>query len=157
MQVRLAGIKPESVTDGVGVRAVIYFQGCPHDCLGCHNPESHDPSAGYAADTAEILPVVLGNPLVEGITLSGGEPFEQPLAALALARGAKERGKSVWVYTGYRLEEILQRPACRRVLRYIDVLVDGPFVLAERDLALPYRGSRNQRLLALADWQDWLN
>lgn len=153
MQVRLAGIKQESVTDGAGLRSVIYFQGCPHHCPGCHNPESHDPSAGYAAKTDEILELLCSNQLIDGITLSGGEPFSQPQAALALARGARLRGKTVWVYTGFTLATILADPTKRPVLNYTDVLIDGTFLLAERDLSLPYRGSRNQRLLTPIAWQ----
>lgn len=157
MQVRLAGLKSESVTDGIGIRAVVYFQGCPHHCLGCHNPESHDFNGGYWANTDEILELLVKETLVDGITLSGGEPLAQPQAALALARGAKERGKSVWLYTGYVLEQVLQDNERSRVLPYIDVLVDGPFVQAQRDLSLPYRGSRNQRLLTPVDWQHRLS
>ncbi len=153
MQVRLAGIKQESVTDGAGLRAVVYFQGCPHHCPGCHNPESHDPQGGYWADTDEILDLLCSNPLIDGITLSGGEPLLQPQAALALARGARQRGKNVWVYSGFTLPAILRDPFKRAVLEYTDVLVDGEFILAERDLSLPYRGSRNQRLLTPAAWQ----
>ncbi|NLW17550.1 MAG: anaerobic ribonucleoside-triphosphate reductase activating protein [Firmicutes bacterium] len=157
MQVRLAGIKQESVTDGEGLRAVVYFQGCPHHCPGCHNPESHDPRGGYVAETEEVLEVLCSNPLIDGITLSGGEPLLQPEAALALAQGARERGKSVWVYTGFTLKAILADPVKRAVLSYTDVLVDGPFILAERDLSLAFRGSRNQRLLTPTDWQVAVN
>lgn len=153
MQVRLAGIKQESVTDGVGLRSVIYFQGCPHHCPGCHNPESHDPTAGSLAETDEILDLLCNNHLIDGITLSGGEPLLQPLAALVLARGAKLRGKTVWVYTGFTLSAIVADPAKRALLAYTDVLVDGAFVLAERDLGLPFRGSRNQRLLTPTAWR----
>ncbi len=153
MQVRLAGIKQESVTDGFGLRSVIYFQGCPHHCPGCHNPESHDPTAGYPAETDDILDLLCSNRLIDGITLSGGEPLLQPQAALALARGARLRGKTVWLYTGFTLDAILADPAQRLVLSYTDVLVDGVFVLAERDLSLPFRGSRNQRLLTPTAWQ----
>ncbi|HHW98841.1 MAG TPA: anaerobic ribonucleoside-triphosphate reductase activating protein [Firmicutes bacterium] len=153
MQVRLAGIKQESVTDGIGLRAVVYFQGCPHHCLGCHNPESHDPKGGYLAETDEILDLLCNNPLIDGITLSGGEPLLQPEAALALARSAQKRGKSVWLYSGFTLQAIMKDPAKRAVLAYTDMLVDGAFILAERDLSLPFRGSRNQRLLTPAAWQ----
>ena len=153
MQVRLAGVKQESVTDGAGLRSVVYFQGCPHHCPGCHNPKSHDPQAGYLCETGELLELLCNNQLIDGITLSGGEPLAQPDAALYLARAAKARGKSVWIYTGFTLEQVLQDDIKKSVLAYTDVLVDGTFVLAERDLSLPYRGSRNQRLLTRADWQ----
>lgn len=152
MQVRVAGIKQESVLDGEGLRSVVYFQGCPHHCPGCHNPESHDLNGGYSNSASEILDLLCQSALVDGITLSGGEPFAQPEAALILARGAKMRGKTVWIYTGYSLQDILQDKAKKAILAFTDVLVDGPFVLAERDLTIPYRGSRNQRLLTPADW-----
>lgn len=153
MQVRLAGIKQESVTDGVGLRSVVYFQGCPHNCPGCHNPESHDPTAGYLAEVEEMVELLCSNLLTDGITLSGGEPLLQPEAALALAKGAQRRGKTVWLYSGFTLHEILADHSKRAVLMYTDVLVDGAFVLAERDLGLPFRGSRNQRLLTPKAWQ----
>lgn len=153
MQVRLAGIKQESVTDGVGLRSVLYFQGCPHNCPGCHNPESHDPTAGYLAEVEAMVELLCSNPLIDGITLSGGEPLLQPEAALALAKGAKRRGKTVWLYSGFTLHAILSDHNKRAVLMYTDVLVDGAFILAERDLGLPFRGSRNQRLLTPQAWQ----
>lgn len=153
MQVRLAGIKQESVTDGVGLRSVVYLQGCPHNCPGCHNPESHDLAAGYLAEIDEIVELLCSNPLIDGITLSGGEPLLQPEAACALAEAAKRRGKTVWLYSGFTLAEILSDPNKRAVLMHTDVLIDGPFVLAERDLNLLFRGSRNQRLLTPNAWQ----
>lgn len=152
MLVRLSGINAESVTDGEGIRAVVYLQGCTHACPGCHNPTSHPLDGGYLADTDAVLAELLANPLVGGLTISGGEPLLQPEATLALAIGAKLRRKSVWVYTGFLLEELLRRPEARDILRVIDTLVDGRFLLPERDLALPYRGSRNQRILHSADW-----
>ena len=152
MLVRLSGINVESVTDGEGIRAVVYLQGCMHACSGCQNPTSHPLDGGYLAETAAVLAELLSNPLVSGLTISGGEPLLQPEATLALARGAKMRGINVWVYTGFLLEELLQRPEARDILRVIDTLVDGRFLLTERDLALPYRGSRNQRILHSADW-----
>ncbi len=152
MLVRLSGINAESVTDGEGIRAVVYLQGCVHACPGCHNPTSHPLDGGYLADTDAVLAELLANPLVGGLTISGGEPLLQPEATLALASGAKFRGKSVWVYTGFLLEELLQRPGARDILRVIDALVDGRFLIEQRDLAVPYRGSRNQRILRSADW-----
>lgn len=152
MQVRLAGANPESVTDGEGVRAVVYFQGCQHDCSGCHNPDTHPLQGGYLADTEVLLQQLMANPLVAGLTISGGEPFLQPEAALALASGAKALGKTVWLYTGFCLEELISQPVSREVLRVVDVLIDGRFVLTERDLTLAFRGSRNQRILHSHDW-----
>ena len=108
-KMRIAGIVKESVVDGPGLRAVVFFQGCPHQCPGCHNPETWDPNGGYEA-TAEEIWAALGydeNPLLSGITLTGGEPLLQPAAALALARMARARGSNVLLYTGYTWEEIL--------------------------------------------------
>ncbi|MGI6357646.1 MAG: 4Fe-4S single cluster domain-containing protein [Bacillota bacterium] len=152
MEVRLAGVNAESVTDGVGLRAVAYLQGCTHACPGCHNPASHSLTGGYLADTDDVLDTLLSNPLLSGLTISGGEPLLQAEATLALAAGAKARGYSVWLYTGYVLQELAAHPLSERILGVVDVLVDGPYLAEERDLALPYRGSRNQRLLRPADW-----
>lgn len=152
MLVRLAGINAESVTDGEGIRAVVYLQGCAHACPGCHNPATHPLDGGYLADTESVLSQLLANPLVGGLTISGGEPLLQPEATLALARGAKARGRSIWLYTGFLLEELLQTQVSRDILRVIDVLIDGRFLIEQRDLGLPFRGSRNQRLLRADEW-----
>ena len=152
MLVRLSGVNAESVTDGEGIRAVVYLQGCTHACPGCHNPASHPLDGGYLTDTDAVLAELLANPLVGGLTISGGEPLLQSEATLALAAGAKQRGRDVWVYTGFLLEDLLRQPVSRDILRVIDTLVDGPFLLEQRDLAVPYRGSRNQRILRPADW-----
>ena len=151
MQFRLAGIVNDSIVDGPGLRLAVFFQGCPYDCPGCHNPDSHDPLGGQLADTEEICRLMDRNPLLSGITLSGGEPLLQPGAALALARHAKEKGLTVWLFSGALFEEIVKRrdEATASLLRLVDVLVDGPFVLSQRSLDLRFRGSRNQRLIDL--------
>ncbi len=156
LQMRVAGVKLESVTDGPGIRTVVYFQGCPHSCPGCHNPDTHDSLGGSLAEVADLAALVNANPLSAGITLSGGEPFSQPAAAAELAALVKASGRTVWAYSGYTLEELLQEPAAREVLRYVDVLVDGPFVIAQRDHNLTYRGSANQRILTSSEWQHLL-
>lgn len=152
MQVRLSGVNGESVTDGEGIRAVVYLQGCQHACPGCHNPDSHPLDGGYLADTDEVLVELMSNPLVTGLTISGGEPLLQPGAVLALTQGAKSSGRDVWLYTGYLLEDLLRERWAMDILRAVDVLIDGRFLLEQRDLAIPYRGSRNQRLLHRRDW-----
>jgi anaerobic ribonucleoside-triphosphate reductase activating protein len=151
LQVRLAGIVPESVTDGPGLRIALFFQGCAHHCPGCHNPQTWPMQGGesYAVETLlHDLPVT---PLVQGVTLSGGDPFYQPEAAAAIARALRARGKDVWGYTGFTWEELLAEadPARMDLLRQCDVLVDGPYVQEQRDLTLPFCGSRNQRLIAV--------
>lgn len=101
MLIRIAGITQDSIVDGPGLRLAVFVQGCPHNCHGCHNPETHDFAGGRLIDTDEIIAMMDGNPLLSGITLTGGEPFCQPDACIELAKAARERGLSVWIYTGY--------------------------------------------------------
>lgn len=149
MDIRIYGLAEDSIVDGPGYRFAIFTQGCPHACPGCHNPESHSFEAGRLMDTSDIIARFDGNPLMEGITLSGGDPLCQPEACLELAKAAHERQLTVWCYTGYTWEALLKEadPARLALLREVDVLVDGPFLLQERSLALQYCGSRNQRLI----------
>ncbi len=146
---RIYGLVQDSIVDGPGFRFVCFVQGCPHHCPGCHNPDSHDPTGGREMDVEEVAAQMLSNPLTDGLTLSGGEPMEQAAACLRLAERAHGAGLNVWCYTGYTLEHLLQEGTTdqRALLEQVDVLVDGPFLLAERTLSLPWRGSRNQRLL----------
>jgi len=147
MQIRIAGTASDSIVDGPGLRYTIFTQGCPHHCPGCHNPQTHDFAGGKWADTRDLIGELDDNPLLDGITLSGGEPFEQPQACLELAKGAKERGMTVWAYSGYTFEVLCRDEEKKALLEKCDVLVDGPFVLAERTLEIDWRGSRNQRLI----------
>lgn len=140
--------------DGPGFRLAIFTQGCPHNCTGCHNPDSHDFNGGTLREVSEIIEKMEGNPLTDGITLTGGEPFMQPEACLALSRAAHARGLNVWAYSGFKYEQLLERPNCRELLGDIDVLVDGPFILAERSLELRFRGSRNQRVIDMKKTRD---
>ena len=149
MQIRLAGIEPESIVDGPGYRLAVFTQGCPHNCPGCQNPQTHSFSVGTLRDTAEITALLGGDPLVRGVTLTGGEPMMQAAACCEIAQAAKAHGMNVWCYTGYTLEELQAQhdPDRMRLLGLIDVLVDGRYVAHERSLDLLYRGSRNQRLI----------
>ena len=149
MQIRLAGIEPESIVDGPGYRFAVFVQGCPHACPGCHNPKTHDVKGGYMADTDEIISKLGKNPMIRGVTLSGGEPMLQPKPLAEIARAAKQKGLSVWCYTGFTLEFLQQEGRADRMalLDLVDVLVDGPYVAHERSLDLLYCGSRNQRLI----------
>ncbi len=147
MKLRIAGITPESVVDGPGIRLVIFLQGCPHDCEGCHNPLTHDYKGGREIEAAELIAEIEEAKLIRGITLSGGEPFLQAEALLEVARAAKTKDLSVVAYSGYLFEELAARSDARALLEYVDILIDGPFILAERDLKLAFRGSANQRLL----------
>ena len=147
MKIRIAGIVPESVVDGTGLRFTIFFQGCLRNCKGCHNPATHDLNGGEILETDEIISAIKKNPLLTGITLSGGEPFLQIEPALELAKAAKILGLNVWCYTGYKFENI---PAdAEELLKNIDVLVDGEYIEELRDLELNFRGSKNQRLIDL--------
>lgn len=149
MILRVAGITEDSIVDGPGLRLVVFTQGCPHHCPGCHNPETWPFDGGYTVDTSEIIAMMDANPLLSGITLSGGEPFLQAGACIELANAAHERGLSVWCYTGYTFETLfgVHRICPDKLLTSIDVLVDGPFELSQRTLELPWRGSKNQRLI----------
>ena len=146
---RIANTVNDSIVDGHGLRFTIFTQGCPHRCPGCHNPQTHDPEGGSWADTEDILAAAAENPLLDGITLSGGDPFLQPVPCLALAEGAHKIGLNVWTYTGYTWEALWEENAPEKIalLKETDVLVDGPFLLAERSLELRFCGSRNQRLI----------
>lgn len=149
--IRLAGVVRESIVDGPGLRFTVFCQGCPHGCEGCHNPATHDFEGGYDCEISKIIAAVDENPLLDGVTFSGGEPMCQPEAFTALAAELKKRNLNIMVYTGYTYEELLKlaetRPAVGKLLELTDYLVDGRFILAERDLTLPFRGSTNQRIL----------
>ena len=149
MNIRIAGIANDSIVDGPGCRYTVFTQGGPHHCPGCHNPDSHDFAGGRDADTDALLAELCANPLLDGLTLSGGEPFCQPEACLVLAQGAHVAGLNVWAYTGYTWEALhaAADPARLALLRAVDVLVDGPFLLDQRSLELTFCGSRNQRLI----------
>jgi len=150
---RIYGVVTDSIVDGPGYRTAVFTQGCPHHCPGCHNPESHDPEGGTEWTIDALEAKFTGNPLLEGITLSGGEPFEQPAACAEVARRAHAKGLTVWTFSGYLYEKLLERaqtePAVGDLLQQTDVLVDGPFRLEERSLELLYKGSRNQRTIDL--------
>ena len=145
MLIRIAGLVPESFVDGDGIRFAIFMQGCQRNCAGCHNPETHDLNGGRLIDTTEIISAIKKNPLLNGITLTGGEPFLQVEAADELARAAKNLGLNVWCYTGFTFEKL--PPDAEPLLKNIDVLIDGEFIESLRDLELRFRGSSNQRII----------
>lgn len=146
-ELRLAGLTQDSIVDGPGLRLAVFTQGCSHRCPGCHNPGSHDPHGGEASSAEAVIAAMDGNPLLDGVTLTGGEPFEQPEACLELAQAARARNLSVWAYSGYTFEELLHVPARRALLEACEVLVDGPYLEGQRSLELRFRGSRNQRVI----------
>lgn len=143
MKIRVAGLEPESIVDGEGIRFVVFTQGCPHHCVGCHNPQSHDFESGSEYDTSDIIKMIADNPLITGITLSGGEPFCQPEACLEIAKEAHRMNLNVWCYTGYEFADIISSP----LLKEVDVLIDGKFIESQKSLYLRFRGSTNQRII----------
>jgi len=151
LPIRLFGVVRESIVDGPNLRFVVFVQGCPHHCPGCHNPESHDPEGGYLSSTARIWKVAEQNPMIRGITFSGGEPFLWGNELAELGRAARSIGWDVMTYTGFTYEVLLEKAkedeGVRKLLSVTNYLVDGPFVQAQRDLTLKFRGSRNQRIL----------
>lgn len=148
MRIRLAGLVNDSIVDGPGLRLAIFTQGCPHHCPECHNPQSHDREGGEWHDTVELAAMAAENILLDGITLTGGDPFVQPEACADLARRAHNAGLNVWCYTGYVFEELLTgKPEWRMLLENVDVLVDGPFLRAQKTLDKRFRGSANQRII----------
>lgn len=153
MELQLAGILPESVVDGPGLRRVLFVQGCPHHCPGCHNPETWDIGAGTAVDTADILEMAGWPGLVSGVTFSGGEPFGQADALGELAAALKARGFHLMAYTGYTWEQLqeLADPSVQRFLAALDLLVDGPFLQELRTGGLAFRGSSNQRIIKVGE------
>ena len=146
---RIANWISDSIVDGPGLRLTVFTQGCPHRCPGCHNPETWDPAGGREVPLEELEALLAGSPLLQGLTLSGGEPFLQAEDCAALARLAHERGLNVWTYTGYTYERLLEGelPGALALLEQTDVLVDGPFLLAEKSYEALFRGSANQRLI----------
>ena len=151
LRLRISGIEPESIVDGPGIRMTIFVQGCPHRCPHCHNPQTHDFNGGHFLPIQEILEMIEENDILDGITFSGGEPFSQAEELVPLAREIKERGYNLVIYTGYLYEDLLASsskiPAYLELLSFADILVDGPFIYAERTLDKPFKGSANQRVI----------
>ena len=144
----LSGIVSDSIVDGPGIRTTIFSQGCPHHCPGCHNPETWAFGKGTDMEVERLVEIVKENPLCRGVTFSGGEPFAQAEAYARLASLLKEAGYEVASYSGYTFEQLLSgTPAQKKLLSSIDVLIDGPFIQAEKSLEVPFRGSKNQRIL----------
>ena len=147
MDIRIAGLVNDSIVDGPGFRLAVFTQGCPHNCEGCHNPETHDFDGGSVKDTAEIIKMMKDNPLLDGITLSGGDPFCQVEPCIELAQAAHKLGINVWAYSGWTYEEIMADENMSKLAKEVDVLIDGPFILAQKTLDKRFMGSKNQRAI----------
>ena len=150
--IRLAAdLQEDSIVDGPGLRTVIWTQGCAHHCKGCQNPQTWDFEGGGLVPIEMVLSAIDELEYQKGITFSGGDPMYQPEACNIIAEYARSKGYDIWVYTGFTYEQLMEisktKPIYRKFLENIDVLVDGPFKIEERDLNLLFRGSRNQRLI----------
>ncbi len=146
---RIANTISDSIVDGPGLRFTVFTQGCPHNCPGCHNPGTHSIDGGREVSVESLADELGRNPLISGLTLSGGEPFLQGAECARLARLAHKKGLDVWAYTGYNYETLLERaePEQMELLAEVDVLVDGPFVMDLKSYGARFRGSSNQRLI----------
>ncbi len=150
-RLRIAGIEPESFVDGPGIRFTIFTQGCSHHCPGCHNPQTHDFEGGHFISLTELLSMIEENPLLDGVTLSGGDPMFQASSLVPLAREIKERGMNLVIFTGFTYERLMamkdEKPEMLELLSFADILIDGPFVMAKRCMDIKFRGSTNQRII----------
>ena len=161
---RLAGLEEESIADGPGLRLSLFTQGCPHHCKGCHNPETHAYDGGKIYTISTLFALYEDNPLLQGVTFSGGEPFEQAAPLVKLAEKIHAAGGDIVTYTGYTYERLLgaikqKKPQAlhwKALLQQTDILIDGPYVEELRDLELTFRGSANQRILDKAARQQIL-
>ena len=144
-------IQKDSIVDGEGIRSVIWTQGCPHHCPGCHNPETHNINNGEIVDVKDVMKEIDALEGQDGVTFSGGDPMMQPAQCAVLAEYCHINGFNVWCYTGYMFEELLElskvKPAIMDFLKQIDVLIDGKFVLSKKSFDVVFRGSKNQRII----------
>jgi len=150
MKIRLArDIQTDSIVDGEGIRTVIWTQGCIHDCKGCHNPDTHSFTKGTLVDIRDLKKELAKIEGQSGITFSGGDPMCQPKECAEIAKYAKDIGLNVWCYTGYTYEKLMNmaNSDIQEFLKYIDVLVDGPFILSQKSFDVKFRGSKNQRII----------
>lgn len=151
MKVRLAGVIETSINNGDGIRKVIFAQGCKHHCKGCFNPDTHDFNGGYECDTEKIIERINNDYMIDGVTFSGGDPFEQAEAFAHIAKNINKK-LTIWCYTGYTLQQIIDnidRPGWKELITNIDVLVDGKFEEDKKDRNLKYKGSSNQNIIEL--------
>ncbi len=150
---QINSLVPESAVDGQGLRFVLFVQGCPHRCVGCHNPQTHPFEGGFPLSVDDALTQILENPLLRGVTFSGGEPFCQAEALAELAGRVRTHGLEVMTYSGWTLAQLEEKaktePDVADLLALTDVLVDGLYVESLRDLTLDFRGSSNQKIIEM--------
>lgn len=139
----------DSIVDGEGLRIVVWCQGCPHHCKGCQNPQTHSNEGGIEYEIETLIKEINEDQLADGITLSGGEPFQQVIPLLELVKAIKNDNFTIWAYSGYTFEELLNDSLQRQLLEEIDVLVDGKFIIEEYEADLSFKGSKNQRVIAV--------
>lgn len=152
MKIRLAAyLQPDSIVDGEGIRTVIWTQGCPHHCEGCHNPETHDVNSGALIDVTQVCDIIDTLEGQDGITFSGGDPFMQPKECAYIAKYVRSKGYNIWAYTGYTFEQIISLSKSNshymEFLREIDILIDGKFQIENKTYDAAFRGSSNQRII----------
>lgn len=149
--IKISGIVKESIVDGPGIRLVIFSQGCKHNCKGCHNPQTHSFENGQIINIEDILEMIKKNPLLDGVTFSGGDPFEQAESFAELGKEVKKLGLNIITYTGYTYKQIVEsideKKGWKDLLCITDMLIDGPFQIDKRSLELKFRGSSNQRII----------
>jgi len=147
----ISGIIEESIVDGDGIRFTIFTQGCPHHCAGCHNKSTWEIKENQLVNEDDIVKKISDNFLLDGVTFSGGEPFLQTEPLIYIAKKVHELNKTVWSYTGFVFEYIITQEGMKNLLENIDVLVDGKFVLEQRDISLKFKGSANQRIIDIQE------
>lgn len=145
--IRIAGAIQESIVDGPGIRYVIFTQGCPFRCKGCHNPQSQPLNGGMDVSLRLLYDEFFSNPLVTGVTFSGGEPFIQSRPLSIFSKFLKEKGYNLWSYSGFTFDKLVSDASRYELLKYLDVVVDGPFIMSQRSLDIDFRGSKNQRII----------
>lgn len=145
--IRIAGVVNESIVDGPGVRYTIFTQGCPFKCKGCHNPQAQSLSGGIDVKLSVLYKEIKQNPLITGVTFSGGEPFIQTTPLITLSKFLKEDGYNLWSYSGYTYDKLKTDKQRFELLKLLDVVVDGPFVLSKHSFDIDFRGSTNQRII----------
>ena len=151
MEIRISGIENDSIVDGPGLRFTIFVQGCPHHCEGCHNPQTHDFFSGQITDTDILFEHIKNNPLLDGVTFSGGEPFCQAKELAILGAKIKKLGLNIITYTGYTIEYLANHSTdengYKNLLEVCDYIVDGKFEINKKSYLLNFKGSSNQRII----------